>query len=97
MATGIGPCPSTGAWGYRVLEAGNFIPADIRLVEAINLKVEEAALTGESLPVQKNAQASTAQDIPLGDRKNTVFMGTMVSYGRGKGVVVCTGMQPNSD
>ena len=60
--------------------------------EAINLKVEEAALTGESLPVQKNAQADLPQDIPLGDRKNTVFMGTLVSYGRGKGVVVSTGM-----
>ncbi len=74
------------------LEAGNFIPADIRLVEAVNLKVEEAALTGESLAVQKNVAALQAQDIPLGDRKNTVFMGTLVSYGRGKGVVVSTGM-----
>jgi len=54
--------------------------------------VEEAALTGESLPVQKDATARLESDIPLGDRKNTAFMGTLVSYGRGKGVVVSTGM-----
>ncbi|MBE3037279.1 MAG: HAD-IC family P-type ATPase, partial [Chloroflexi bacterium] len=74
------------------LEAGNFVPADIRLVEAANLRVEEASLTGESVPVQKNAALRLEMDIPLGDRKNTVFMGTLVSYGRGRGVVVCTGM-----
>jgi Ca2+-transporting ATPase len=74
------------------LEAGNFVPADIRLVEAANLRVEEAALTGESVPVQKNAALRLEMDIPLGDRKNTVFMGTLVSYGRGRGVVVSTGM-----
>jgi len=74
------------------LEAGNYIPADVRLLEAVNLRVEEAALTGESLPVQKDATARLESDIPLGDRKNTAFMGTLVSYGRGKGVVVSTGM-----
>jgi len=74
------------------LEAGNYIPADVRLLEAVNLKVEEAALTGESVPVQKNAAAVLDKDIPLGDRRNTAFMGTLVSYGRGKGVVVSTGM-----
>jgi Ca2+-transporting ATPase len=74
------------------LEAGNFIPADIRLLEAVNLKVEEAALTGESTAVQKNAAAVLLPDAPLGDRKNTVFMGTVVSYGRGHGVVASTGM-----
>jgi Ca2+-transporting ATPase len=74
------------------LEAGNYIPADMRLLEAVNLRVEEAALTGESVPVQKNATAQLNQDIPLGDRKNTAFMGTLVSYGRGTGVVVATGM-----
>ncbi len=63
------------------LEAGNFIPADLRLLEAVNLRVEEASLTGESLP-----------NVPLGDRKNTAFMGTVVSYGRGRGVVTSTGM-----
>jgi len=75
------------------LEAGNFIPADLRLIEAVNLRVEEAALTGESVPVQKDAAARLEDDIPLGDRKNTVFMGTVVNYGRGKGIVVNTGMQ----
>ena len=74
------------------LEAGNYIPADVRLLEAVNLRVEEAALTGESVPVQKNAGIQLKEDIPLGDRKNTAFMGTLVSYGRGQGVVVSTGM-----
>ncbi len=75
------------------LEAGNFIPADARLLEAINLRVEEASLTGESLPVQKNAAMQLDPEAPLGDRKNTAFMGTTVSYGRGKGVVTATGMK----
>src|SRR6185436_11312294 len=75
------------------LEAGNFIPADIRLLEAVNLRVEEASLTGESLPVQKNAATVLDKNVPLGDRKNTAFMGTLVSYGRGRGVVTSTGMR----
>ena len=75
------------------LEAGNYIPADVRLLEAVNLRVEEASLTGESLPVQKSAATIVDKDIPLGDRKNTAFMGTLVSYGRGRGVVVSTGMR----
>ena len=75
------------------LEAGNYIPADVRLLEAVNLKIDESALTGESVPVQKIADIRLSQDIPLGDRKNTAFMGTIVTYGRGKGVVVNTGMQ----
>jgi len=75
------------------LEAGNFIPSDIRLMEAINLRVEEASLTGESLPVQKNAATVLDKNVPLGDRKNTAFMGTVVSYGRGRGVVTGTGMR----
>ncbi|GMV32792.1 MAG: ATPase [Chloroflexi bacterium] len=74
------------------LEAGNFIPADLRLLEAVNLRVEEASLTGESLPVQKNAATVMDKNVPLGDRKNTAFMGTVVSYGRGRGVVTSTGM-----
>jgi Ca2+-transporting ATPase len=74
------------------LEAGNFIPADLRLLEAVNLRVEEASLTGESLPVQKNAASILEKNVPLGDRKNTAFMGTVVSYGRGRGVVTSTGM-----
>jgi P-type Ca2+ transporter type 2C len=75
------------------LEAGNHVPADVRLLEAVNLQVEEAALTGESLPVQKNAVLQLEKDIPLGDRKNTAFMGTTVTYGRGHGVVIGTGMR----
>ncbi len=76
-----------------ILEAGNFIPADVRLLEAVNLRVDEAALTGESVPVQKDATQRHKKDIPLGDRKNTAFMGTMVNYGRGSGIVVSTGMR----
>jgi Ca2+-transporting ATPase len=75
------------------LEAGNFIPADVRLLEAINLRIEEASLTGESLPVQKNATMQLGPDAPLGDRKNTAFLGTTVAYGRGRGVVTATGMK----
>lgn len=74
------------------LEAGNYVPADIRLLEAVNLRIDEASLTGESVPVEKNAQTRLEKDIPLGDRKNTAFSGTLVNYGRGKGVVVSTGM-----
>jgi Ca2+-transporting ATPase len=75
------------------LEAGNHIPADLRLLEAVNLQVEEAALTGESLPVHKNAAMKLEANIPLGDRKNTAFMATTVTYGRGRGVVIGTGMR----
>ncbi len=74
------------------LEAGNYVPADVRLLEAVNMRVDEASLTGESLPVEKNAQTRLEADIPLGDRKNTAFMGTLVTYGRGKGVVTSIGM-----
>jgi Ca2+-transporting ATPase len=74
------------------LETGNYVPADLRLIEAVNLRVEEAALTGESVPVQKNASVLLDKDASLGDRKNTVFMGTVINYGRGRGVVVSTGM-----
>ena len=75
------------------LEAGNFIPADMRLLEAVNLRVEEASLTGESLAVQKNAAMQLEPGAPLGDRKNSAFMGTTISYGRGHGVVTSTGMK----
>ncbi|WP_152966217.1 cation-translocating P-type ATPase [Ornatilinea apprima] len=74
------------------LEAGNFIPADLRLIEAVNMRIDEAALTGESVPVEKNATLHLEKDIPLGDRKNTAFMGTTVTYGRGRGLVTSIGM-----
>lgn len=74
------------------LETGNYVPADVRLIEAVNLKIEEAALTGESVPVEKNAASVLDTDATLGDRKNTAFSGTVVTYGRGKGIVVSTGM-----
>jgi len=75
-----------------LLEAGNYVPADMRLVESINLKIEEASLTGESVPVEKHAGVVLDKDIPLGDRKNSAFMGTLITYGRGKGLVTGTGM-----
>jgi Ca2+-transporting ATPase len=76
-----------------LLEAGNHVPADLRLTEAINLKVQEASLTGESTPVEKDAQAVLTADAPLGDRRNCAFMGTTVTYGRGRGLVSATGMR----
>ncbi len=75
------------------LEAGYFIPADVRLLEAVNLRVEEAALTGESVPVQKDETILLEREATLGDRKNAAFMGTTIAYGRGRGVVVGTGMR----
>ena len=87
------PAPELVPGDIVLLEAGNFVPADIRLIETVNLRIEEAALTGESVAVQKDASRRLEKDVPLGDRKNTAFMGTMVSYGRGKGVVVSTGMR----
>ena len=75
-----------------LLEAGNYVPAEMRLVSSVNLKVEEASLTGESVPVEKNAAVMLDKEIPLGDRKNSAFMSTMVTYGRGKGLVTGTGM-----
>ena len=75
------------------LEAGNYVPADLRLVESVNLKIDEASLTGESVPVEKVAHVTLAEEIPLGDRVNSAFMGSTVTYGRGRGIVVATGMQ----
>ena len=78
-----------------VLEAGDAVPADARIIECASMKREEAALTGESVPVDKKVEALVPGqngDVALGDRKNMVFMGSTVVYGRGKAVVVATGM-----
>ncbi len=74
-----------------VLEAGDIIPADLRLVSSSNLKLEESSLTGESLPVEKDSSLVLKEDTALADRTNMAYMGTIVTYGRGKGVVVATG------
>ncbi|MEM0333639.1 MAG: cation-translocating P-type ATPase, partial [Candidatus Aenigmatarchaeota archaeon] len=75
-----------------IVSAGDKVPADCRIIEAINLQVDESPLTGESTPVEK-ITTSLPENTPLGDRKNMLFYGTVVTYGRGKGVVVATGMQ----
>ena len=76
-----------------VLEAGDAVPADARIIECASMKIEEAALTGESVPVTKQEEALTGQgEVSLGDRKNMVFMGSTVVYGRGRAVVTATGM-----
>lgn len=76
-----------------VLEAGNIVPADARILEAHNLRIQEASLTGESYPVDKTSAVLAGADLPLGDRRNMLYMGTSVSYGRGFGVITETGMQ----
>ena len=75
-----------------LLEAGNYVPADLRLVTSVNLKIEEASLTGESVPVEKQAALVLDGDAPLGDRRNCAFLSTLITYGRGKGIVTGTGM-----
>jgi Ca2+-transporting ATPase len=75
-----------------LLAAGDKVPADVRLVEAINLQVEEAALTGESVPVGKHTTPLGDHELAVGDRKNMAYSGTTVTYGRGRAVVVATGM-----
>ncbi|MBM4043712.1 MAG: cation-translocating P-type ATPase [Planctomycetes bacterium] len=75
-----------------LLRAGDKIPADVRLVEAVNLQIEEAALTGESVPVEKHVAALSSHELALGDRKNMAYAGTAATYGRGRAMVVLTGM-----
>ena len=75
-----------------ILETGNYIPADTRLFEGFNLTIDEAALTGESVPVEKRPDSLVSEDALLGDRANMAFMGSMITYGRGRGMVVATGM-----
>ena len=75
-----------------LIEAGNLIPADCRIIESANLKVQEAALTGEAEAVEKNPAALGGEDLPLGDRRNMLYMGTVVTYGRATAVVTATGM-----
>lgn len=76
-----------------LLEAGNVVPADVRISESANLRLQEAALTGESEPVEKTTQALRGADLPLGDRRSMGYMGTTVTYGRGAAIVVETGMR----
>ena len=76
-----------------ILEAGRIVPADLRLISTVNLKIEESALTGESVPVQKDAAFLASGEITLGDRLNMAYLSTHVSYGRGEGVIVKTGMK----
>lgn len=78
-----------------ILEAGNFVPADCRLIKSANLKVEESALTGETLPVEKDANTLLRENIPLGDRTNMVFATTIVVNGHAEAIVVETGMHTN--
>ena len=75
-----------------VLETGDYVPADIRLFEAVNLKAQESALTGESVPVEKDANIIDKEDIGIGDRINMMFSSSLITYGRGKGIVVETAM-----
>ncbi len=75
-----------------LLEAGDFVPADVRLIEVANLRVDESALTGESVPVEKDPKALADNNAALGDRHSMGFLGTTVVYGRGRGMVISTGM-----
>lgn len=76
-----------------ILEAGNIVPADIRIIEAAQLRVDESSLTGESVAIEKQTQALTFTDGPIGDKTCLAFKGTIVTYGRGRGLVTATGMQ----
>jgi Ca2+-transporting ATPase len=88
-----GPAKDLVPGDVIILHTGDRVPADARLLEAINLQVEEAALTGESVPVEKHVNVLDVEDLPVGDRKNMVYAGTVITYGRGRALVASTGMQ----
>ena len=75
-----------------VLDTGDYVPADLRIIEAVNLKSQESALTGESVPVEKDIEAVKDEEVALGDRINMLFSSSLITYGRGKGIVVEIGM-----
>ncbi len=75
-----------------VLDTGDYIPADLRVIEAVNLKAQESSLTGESVPVEKNIEKIENNEVGIGDRVNMLFSSSLITYGRGKGIVVETGM-----
>ena len=75
-----------------VLDTGDYVPADLRIVEAVNLKSQESSLTGESVPVEKNSELIQDEKVGIGDRTNMLFSSSLITYGRGKGIVVETGM-----
>ena len=75
-----------------VLDTGDFVPADLRIIEAVNLKAQESSLTGESVPVEKQTAKLEGEEIGIGDRINMLFSSSLITYGRGKGIVVETGM-----
>lgn len=85
------PAHTLASGDIVLLEAGDIIPADLRLIDTSNLKIDEASLTGESVPVEKRANATYQEEVTLGDRRNMAYMSTIVTYGRGAGVVVGTG------
>ena len=92
-ATAVIPAADLVPGDVVLLEAGRIVPADLRLLETARLRVEEAALTGESVPAEKTTAPLPAEELPVGDRTNMAYKGTTVAYGRGRGVVVATGMQ----
>ena len=75
-----------------VLDTGDYVPADLRIIEGVNLKSQESSLTGESVPVDKNAEVIADEKVGIGDRTNMLFSSSLITYGRGKGIVVETGM-----
>jgi Ca2+-transporting ATPase len=87
------PAPGIVPGDIIILEAGKVVPADMRIIESAQLKVEEAALTGESVPVEKQSSPLHDEHLPVGDRKNMAYKGTSVTYGRSMGCVVATGME----